>query len=128
MRHVRDGREIDIEFLADQALPRFAVGDYILERGDFSFERFGTDLVARLHRLADLLRGGIAAGLGLLKLMRPFPARLVAADKSVGKWRKAAPRETSIETLRVVADQLDVMHEKSPVSAPRIGPESRRAK
>ena len=37
-------------------------------------------------------------------------------------------REAAIESLRIITDQLDVMHEKSPVSAPRIGPESRHAK
>ena len=102
-------------------LLRFHRRDRVLEVGDLRHQGAGARVVLRLLRLADLLRGGVAARLHLLELRDRRAAPLVARDQARGLGREAAARKAAIEGFRIVANPPDVVHDDvfSPVTGLR---------
>ena len=96
-------------------------GHAVLEVSDLGHQRAGAAFVLRLLRLADLLRGGVAARLRLLEFRDRGAAALVERDQVRRLGRETAPCEAAIEGVGVVANPPDVVHDDvfSPVTGLR---------
>ena len=81
-----------------------------LEFGHFSLEPLGLVLVAPAHRCTDQLGGLIAPVLRLLHPRGDRAPRGIQCDDRLGYRLHPPPRQGGIESLRVVADQADIMH------------------
>ena len=84
-----------------------------LDLRDLGLQRLGFCLILLLQRDADLLRRGVAALLRALQRRDRSFARVVVRKQSFGDGLEAAPRAGRVEGLRIVANELDVVHEGS---------------
>ena len=104
-----------VQRAVELALARLAILDELLDGADLGLQFLGTRRVAGAHRIADLLRGGVAALLLLLQLGQMGAARLVTGDDLLDGPRRIALVPTALlergfERLRVVANPSDVEH------------------
>ena len=85
-------------------------GQGLLQFGDFGLQRLGPVLVALAHGLADQLRCLVTAGLRFLHAGADLAPASVHFQQRGGARLHPAPGEGGIESVRIVADQADVMH------------------
>ena len=92
---------------------RFERGNLGLEARDLGHERLGGGFLVALLRSADLLRRRVAPRLGRLGLLNRRAPALVERDQLSRFRRQAAPRQSAVEFLLVLADPFDVVHGRS---------------
>src|SRR5580700_2731352 len=85
--------------------------DRFLQRGDLTQQSLGFLLVLILFRLADFLRRRIAPRLGSFEREDFCAALLVERDQPLRLRRKPAPRQRFVESVRIVANESDVVHQ-----------------
>ena len=89
-----------------------------LEFGHFRLEALRLVLVAPPHRRADQLARLVAPVLRLLHPRSDSAPGGVQRDDRPGYRLHPPPRQGGIESLRVVADQADVMHGRGLLASP----------
>src|SRR5437588_4478918 len=119
-RQIRYLRKRIVERFRSHLLRRLQRGDGLFERSDLRHELGGLFLILGFLGLADFLRGGVAACLGGLQLKDFLAPRLVQGDQPLRFRREPAPRQRSVEDVRMFANEADVVHEPYPVSWPDL--------
>ena len=88
-----------------------SAGIVVFQRRDLGHQRLARASSLLFFACADLLRGGVAARLRLLRASRIAARRVSSsANQSLRLGGKPAPRKPAVERLRVVANPSDVVH------------------
>ena len=114
-RHVLGGqvgkaREQVVQFARERAVLLFHLRHMLLDLGDLGLERLGLCRVALTHRLADRLRGVVAAALRLLQGGRHLAAAGVEGEDGVGLRLRSATGQPRVESAGVLTDKGDIVH------------------
>ena len=88
-RNVGNDGQCRLKRLVELALDCLARGNEVLDRAHLGFKLLGAGLVARLHRLADFLRGGIAPGLRILQFLHMVAPFGIDLQQLRRHWRQA---------------------------------------
>ena len=127
-REIGSGRERTVQGSLGGLEGLFFLRYAVLDARDFRLELIGPGLVALTHRLADLLRSGIAAFLQGLEPRNEATARVIESEELLRLLRQSALGEAFIESLRIVADGFDVVHVRFLWCRDAIKPRARKAK
>jgi len=112
-RHIGDGGEQRAQLIVEPLLVGLALLDGGFQRGDLIHEAFRGGFILAGLGLADLLGGGVAAGLSLLQFLNRAAALLVQAQNSsqgFARLREAAIGQPFDEGVLIVADPFDIEH------------------
>ena len=114
-RHVREVGECVVEVLVQPTLFGFAILDQRLDLADLRLQAVGQSGILGSHRLADFLRGGVAALLCLLQFQDMRPARLILGNESFNRRLRIGIGPRALlqrigKGLGVLANPLDVKH------------------
>ena len=114
IRHI-GGRQIGnrqqgrIDLLPQSLIRNLGLGDLVLQPGHFIHQ--GLHVAALLLDHADLLGRLVAARLTFLKGGLSGAAALVQIENGLRLSRQTTARQPSVKRLRVVTDELDIVHE-----------------
>ena len=119
-RHVGDHRQRVVERLVETTLLGLGALDEALDLADLGLQPLGQRHVLVAHRIADLLRGGVAAFLCLLQVDEMLAARLVPGDQVIDGGARLVLRPLALhqridKRLRFVANPFDVEHGRIPI-------------
>src|SRR5690606_37037261 len=117
-RNIRHNGESIIQRLIELTAGCLAALDERLQLGDLALELLGELEVLGGHCLADLLRGGVLAGLRVLQLRQVGATRLILRDQIRDNGLSSVRRLPALlqrlgQCLLVFADPFDVEHDAS---------------
>src|SRR5262249_14687963 len=113
-RQIGNFRKHFVERVGGFLRGRFEPWNVLLEARHLSEELLRGLLLVALFRRADLARGGVAARQRGLRLLDRGAAALVELAQPLRLTLETAARERTVESLGILADPFDVVHDTVP--------------